>query len=122
MKILALTNLFPSAWDPLRASFNRQQFDRLAEHHDLDVLVAIDFHSRWRGPAAQPPQLRPARRSDFTFWYPPSIARSPHGLAWYACLLAQPGMRPRPEGHTLTLAHRGTPPEVGSRCPPRPLG
>src|SRR3546814_7524536 len=42
MKILALTNLFPSAWDPLRASFNRQQFDRLAEHHDLEVLVAID--------------------------------------------------------------------------------
>src|SRR3546814_3327964 len=76
MKILALTNLFPSAWDPLRASFNRQQFDRLAEHHDLEVLVAIDFHSRWRGPAGQPPQLRHARSSDFTFWYPPRVGRS----------------------------------------------
>src|SRR3546814_20664042 len=70
MKILALTNLLTSAWDPLRASFNRQQFDRLAEHHDLEVLVAIAFHSRWRCPPGQQLPLRTAHRSDCTFWYP----------------------------------------------------
>src|SRR3546814_20735380 len=122
MKILALTNLFPSAWDPLRASFNRQQFDRLAEHHDLEVLVAIDFHSRWRGPAGQPPQLRHARSSDFTFWYPPRVGRSLHGLAWYACLLAQHGRRPRPEGYDLLLASWGYPDAVGTRWLARRLG
>lgn len=122
MKILALTNLFPSAWDPLRASFNRQQFDRLAEHHDLEVLVAIDFHSRWRGPAGQPPQLRHARSSDFTFWYPPRVGRSLHGLAWYACLLAQHGRRLRTQGYDLLLASWGYPDAVGTRWLARRLG
>jgi len=28
MKVLILTNLFPTPWDPLRGAFNRQQFER----------------------------------------------------------------------------------------------
>lgn len=122
MKILALTNLFPSAWDPLRASFNRQQFDRLAEHHDLEVLVAIDFHSRWRGQVGEPPRLRHARASDFTFWYPPRIGRSLHGLAWYASLLAQHGARLRRQGYDLLFASWGYPDAVGTRWLARRLG
>lgn len=122
MKILALTNLFPSAWDPLRASFNRQQFDRLAEHHDVEVLVAIDFHTRWRGAAGQPPVLRHAHASDFTFWYPPRIGRSLHGLAWYASLLAQHGARLQRKGYDLLLASWGYPDAVGTRWLARRLG
>lgn len=122
MKILALTNLFPSAWDPLRASFNRQQFDRLGELHELDVMVAVDFHSRWRGPAGEPPRLQHARASDFTFWYPPRIGRSLHGLSWYASLLAQHGARLGRQGYDLLLASWGYPDAVGTRWLARRLG
>ena len=94
MNILALTNLFPSAWDPLRASFNRQQFDRLARVHDLQVMVAVDFRDRRRGRRGDPPPLAHARTADFTFWYPPRIGRSLHGLAWYASLMAPAPMTP----------------------------
>ncbi|NLG60032.1 MAG: glycosyltransferase family 4 protein [Gammaproteobacteria bacterium] len=122
MNILALTNLFPSAWDPLRASYNRQQFDRLAEHHDVEVLVAIDFHSRMRRRAAPPPTLQHARTSDFTFWYPPKVGRSLHGLAWYASLLAQHGRRLGRQGFDLLLASWGYPDAVGTRWLARRLG
>ena len=49
MKVLALTNLFPTPWDPLRGAFNRQQFERLGRRHALDVLTAVDFRERLRG-------------------------------------------------------------------------
>src|SRR3546814_8070772 len=65
------------------------------------------------GPAGQPPQLRHARSSDFTFWYPPRVGRSLHGLAWYACLLAQHGRRLCTEGYDLLLASWGYPDAVG---------
>jgi len=122
MKVLALTNLFPTAWDPLRASFNRQQFDRLAEHHDLEVLVAVDFRERRRGPRGEPPALAHARASDFTFWYPPGVGRSLHGLAWYASLLARHGARLARERYDVLLASWGYPDAVGTALLARRLG
>src|SRR3546814_17779370 len=74
------------------------------------------------GPAGQPPQLRHARSSDFTFWYPPRVGRSLHGLAWYTCLLAQHGRRLRTEGYDLLPASWGYPDAVGTPWPARPLG
>ena len=114
MNILALTNLFPSAWDPLRASFNRQQFDRLASAHDLEVMVAIDFRDRHRGRRGDPPALAHARTNDFTFWYPPRIGRSMHGMAWYASLMAQRGAVLRRGRYDLLLASWGYPDAVGT--------
>ncbi len=122
MKILVLTNLFPSAWDPLRASFNRQQFDRLAALHDLEVLVAVDFRERRRGPRGEAPRLTHARSSDFTFWYPPRIGRSLHGLSWYASLWAQHGARLKRERYDLLLASWAYPDAVGTARLARRLG
>ncbi|TWT17247.1 glycosyltransferase family 4 protein [Luteimonas marina] len=121
MNVLALTNLFPSRWDPLRASFNRQQFDRLAARHDLEVLVAVDFRER-RGPGGEPPALAHARTSHFTFWYPPGIGRSLHGLAWYASLLAQHGARLKRKRFDVLLASWGYPDAVGTAMLARRLG
>jgi glycosyltransferase involved in cell wall biosynthesis len=122
MKVLALTNLFPTAWDPLRASFNRQQFDRLGQYHDLDVMVAVDFRDRRRGPRGEAPVLEHARASDFTFWYPPRIGRSLHGLAWYASLMAQRGAQLRRARYDLLLASWGYPDAVGTARLARALG
>ncbi|WP_202840268.1 glycosyltransferase family 4 protein [Luteimonas saliphila] len=122
MRILALTNLFPTAWDPLRASFNRQQFDRLAEFHELDVMVAVDFRDRLRGPRGAAPVLRHARATDFTFWYPPRIGRGLHGLAWYASLLAQRRRMLRDGRYDLLLASWAYPDAIGTARLAKRLG
>ena len=122
VRILVLTNLFPSAWDPLRASFNRQQFDRLGARHDVVVMTAIDFRDRRRGRRGDPPSLLHATADDFTFWYPPRIGRSLHGATWYASLLAQQGRRLRAGRYDLLLASWAFPDAVGTRWLARRLG
>ena len=41
--MLVLTNLFPNRADPTFAPFNRQQFARLAEHADVEVLGVVPW-------------------------------------------------------------------------------
>jgi glycosyltransferase involved in cell wall biosynthesis len=122
VRVLVLTNLFPSAWDPLRASFNRQQFDRLGARHQVEVLTAVDFRDRRAGRRGEPPALLHARSSDFTFWYPPRIGRSLHGLTWYASLLAAHGARLRRDPPDLLLASWAYPDAVGTAWLARRLG
>ncbi|MCF6202815.1 MAG: glycosyltransferase family 4 protein [Methylococcaceae bacterium] len=40
-KILAFTNLFPRDWEPNRATFNRQQFQKIAEDFKVEVIVPV---------------------------------------------------------------------------------
>lgn len=46
-KLLIVTNLYPTPWAPNRASFNRQQFERLEEHIDVQKLILIPFTEWW---------------------------------------------------------------------------
>src|SRR5688572_5831514 len=52
MRILAITNLYPSPCHPGRAPFNRQQFRALAERHAVSVIAPVawtdELTSRWR--------------------------------------------------------------------------
>jgi glycosyltransferase involved in cell wall biosynthesis len=41
--LLAITNLYPLPWAPHRASFNKQQFDLLAEEVPLRVMVLVPW-------------------------------------------------------------------------------
>lgn len=41
MNVLVVTNLYPLPWEPNRASFNRQQFERLAEKCGVSILVPV---------------------------------------------------------------------------------
>ncbi|HEY0229968.1 MAG TPA: glycosyltransferase [Dokdonella sp.] len=102
LQILILTNLFPSPWDPRRASFNRQQFERLGADHDVDVLVAVDFRDRWRGRRGDP-ALRNLRMDYFTFFYPPRFGRSLHAVCWLVSLLLQRGLRLRKAHYDCVL-------------------
>ena len=94
MKILALTNLFPTPWDPLRGAFNRQQFERLGERHEVDVLVAVDFRERLAGKRGDV-QVANLRTDHFVFVYPPLIGRSLHAICWLLSLLWQRGRQIR---------------------------
>ena len=121
MKILVLTNLFPTPWDPLRGAFNRQQFERLGQRHEVDVLVAVDFRERLkRTPgAAHVPHVK---TDHFTFVYPPGIGRFLHALFWWLCLLWQHGRRLREAHYDCILVSWAYPDGVAASFLARRLG
>lgn len=102
MKILILTNLFPTPWDPLRGAFNRQQFERLGQHHDIDVLTAVDFRERLRGVRGDV-SVAGLHTDHFTFFYPPRVGRSLHAMTWLLSLWLQRGRRLRAGGYDCML-------------------
>lgn len=121
MKILVLTNLFPSPWDPLRSSFNRQQFERLAQRHDVDVLTAVDFRERLGGVRGKV-EIRELHTDHFTFVYPPGFGRSLHALCWLLSLLLQRGRRVRLGRYDCILASWAYPDAVAAGWLARMLG
>jgi glycosyltransferase involved in cell wall biosynthesis len=113
LKVLVLTNLFPSPWDPLRSPFNRQQFERLGQQHDVDVITAVDFRERFG-------RRRAAFRTDhvntdhFVFFYPPVIGRSLHAAFWLFSLLSQKLRRLRRTPYDCLLLSWGYPDAVAA--------
>ncbi len=85
MRILAITHLYPTPGDPAFAAFNRQQFDRLARLHQLQVVRPLSW------PAVMGQALRGRgvpegfRHEDGitvhtpTYFYPPRISRQHYG-------------------------------------------
>lgn len=121
MKVLVLTNLFPTPWDPWRGAFNRQQFERLGERHQVHVLTAVDFRQRWRG-TRHALQLANLDTDQFTFFYPPGFVRSLHALCWAASLWLQRAHTLRTAGYDCVLASWGYPDAVAATWVARRLG
>jgi glycosyltransferase involved in cell wall biosynthesis len=121
MKMLILTNLFPSPWDPLRGTFNRQQFERLGQRHDVDVLTAVDFRQRLRGVRGE---VKPSdlRTDHFIFVYPPGIGRSLHAACWLLSLWWQRGRSLRAARYDCLLASWAYPDAVAVGWLARHLG
>lgn len=103
MKILVLTNLFPTPWDPLRGAFNRQQFERLAQRHEVHVLTAVDFRERLHGVRGEV-HVSNLTTDHFTFVYPPRLGRSLHAACWALSLWLQRGRMLRQGGWDCLLA------------------
>ncbi|HEY8683240.1 MAG TPA: glycosyltransferase [Rhodanobacter sp.] len=121
MKILVLTNLFPTPWDPLRGTFNRQQFERLGQRHEVDVLTAVDFRERLAGTRGTV-AVAGLRTDHFVFVYPPRIGRSLHAVCWLVSLLLQRGRRLRAARYDCVLASWGYPDAVAAGWLARMLG
>jgi len=121
MKLLVLTNLFPTPWDPLRGTFNRQQFERLGRRHELHVLTAVDFRECLRGRrgSVEVPGLR---TDHFVFVYPPRFGRALHAACWLLSLLLQRGRRLRAAGYDGILASWAYPDAVAAGRLARLLG
>ena len=94
MRLLILTNLFADPFSPARATFNQQQFSRLAQQVTLKVLVPV----AWTEVLRRPLQWQKLRRQavqqwgyvDYViFWYPPGFGRSLHALFLLLSLLLQ---------------------------------
>jgi len=87
MRVLAVSNLFPSPVEPHRATYNRQQFGELARLVDLRVAVPVYWH-QWR-PAQYPDaQFEGVPATYFPYFYPPRILARLHGPAMAWSLLA----------------------------------
>ena len=43
-KLLIITNLYPSPWEPNRATFNKQQFEAIADDYELSFLIPVAFN------------------------------------------------------------------------------
>lgn len=93
-RLLVITNLFGFPWEPTRAMFNQQQFARLAEHFELQVLVAVPWPNALRHLRA----YRQARRDSastwpradyFVYWYLPGLGRSLHVPLFFLSVLLQ---------------------------------
>ena len=121
LKILVLTNLFPSPWDPLRSAFNRQQFERLGKHHDVDVLTAVDFRERFSRERS-PVRVSGLRTDHFVFFYPPVIGRSLRGVCWLLSLLTQKYRRLRHANHDCMLVSWAYPDAAAASWLARRLG
>jgi hypothetical protein len=121
MKILVLTNLFPTPWDPLRGAFNRQQFERLGRLHDVDVLTAVDFRERFTGVRGKV-EVAGLRTDHFVFVYPPRIGRALHAACWLVSLLLQRGRRLRAARYDCVLASWAYPDAVAAGWLARLLG
>lgn len=102
LKILILTNLFPTPWDPLRGAFNRQQFERLGARHDVDVLTAVDFRERLGGVRGEV-KVDNLRTDHFVFVYPPRFGRWLHPFTWAVSLLSQRWRKLRHSGYDVLL-------------------
>lgn len=121
MKILILTNLFPTPWDPLRGAFNRQQFERLGQNHEIDVLTAVDFRERWGGVRGEV-MVAGLRTDHFVFVYPPRFGRALHPLCWLLSLLWQRGRQLRKAHYDCLLASWAYPDAVAVSWLARRLG
>ncbi|WP_243049117.1 glycosyltransferase family 4 protein [Dyella sp. RRB7] len=121
LRILILTNLFPTPWDPLRGAFNRQQFERLGQHHDVDVLTAVSFTERMGGVKGDV-RVNHLHTDHFVFFYPPRLGRPLHALCWLLSLWWQRGRQLRAAGYDCLLVSWAYPDAAAVRWLARRLG
>lgn len=121
VKVLILTNLFPSPWLPHRAPFNRQQFTRLAALHDVEVIAGVGFRDWLRGRRGDP-ALEGIDVDYVVSWYLPVVLRRLHPVFWLASLLLQRGLRLRTSSYDCILASWAHPDGVGAAWVSRWLG
>ncbi len=87
-KILAFTNLFPRAWEPNRATFNRQQFSEISKHFHVEVLVPVawtDMLVAWKKNVLEmnPKNWDGITATYFPYFFIPRLARWSYGVTMF---------------------------------------
>jgi glycosyltransferase involved in cell wall biosynthesis len=96
MRVLALTNLFPSPYLPHKAPFNRYQFRLLGARHSVAVIAPIAWTDEFRARRRGLPPLPPGRRVELDglvvdhprFYFPPRILQGTYGRLFEASVAA----------------------------------
>lgn len=94
LRVLIVTNLFADPFNPSRATFNQQQFARLAKQLDVTVMVPVSWLEILRQPLAYRRLKREAMQrwpyADYVpYWYIPGIGRRLHAAFLFASLVLQ---------------------------------
>ncbi len=103
LKVLALGNLFPSPWEPGRASYNRQQFEHLGRLCEVQVIGAVDFRDRLHRAGAAP-RFSDLQARWFTFWHVPRVGRRWQPDCWLTALQVRHGRWIRQQQFDCLLA------------------
>jgi glycosyltransferase involved in cell wall biosynthesis len=86
--VLVITNLYPYPWEPNRAAFNRQQFEKLAEISHVKVIVLVPWTSAAKNLAKLKTHKKNNVEIDYCAYpYPPKIGRSLYPLFIFLSLL-----------------------------------
>ncbi len=94
LRVLIVTNLFADPFNASRATFNQQQFARLAKQLDLKVMVPVSWLEIVRQPLAYRRLKREALErwpfADYVpFWYIPRVGRRLHAVFLFVSLMLQ---------------------------------
>ena len=78
MKLLFISNVYPTPWEPNRGTFNRGLMDALAAAgHEVRCVVPIGWIDRMRAVLRRAPRFPTDSRATFRAWfYPPGLLRS----------------------------------------------
>jgi glycosyltransferase involved in cell wall biosynthesis len=87
MRILGLTNLYPSPWFPLRGVFNRQIFRALSKQDDVRLIVPISWTDELKVPQSSRRNSQLCRNTTLDgipvehprYLFPPKILRGFYG-------------------------------------------
>jgi glycosyltransferase involved in cell wall biosynthesis len=87
MRILAITNLYPNPYQPVRATFNREQFKAIAARCPMHIVSPIAWTDEWRATKDAARKLDATRRvkcDDITvdhprYLFPPKLLRTWYG-------------------------------------------
>lgn len=94
LRVLIVTNLFADPFNPSRATFNQQQFARLAKQLDVTVMVPVSWLEILRQPLAYRRLKRETQQrwpfADYVpYWYIPGVGRRLHGAFLFLSLMLQ---------------------------------
>ncbi|QEH37844.1 Putative teichuronic acid biosynthesis glycosyltransferase TuaC [Aquisphaera giovannonii] len=86
MKILVLTNLYPSPIRPFEAPFNQRRFQAMAAHHAVAIIAPIPWTDELKAgmcAAARPPADRHMRRDEICIGHPRYVFTPKILRRWY---------------------------------------
>ena len=92
-RLLIITNLYPTPWDHHRGTFNFQQFNRLAAHMEIKIIVPVSWKERlqnYKHPAIPLPPHPLMNKAVYPlYWYVPGMFRGSYGASMQASLHLQ---------------------------------
>ena len=110
-KLLIITNLFPSPWEPNRATFNKQQFNAIENDFDIYYLIPVSFID-WIKNRKQ--IVQSDRKRFVPYFFTPKVGRRFYAFYMFISMLCHSGLWVRKINPEKTLASWAYPDAVAS--------
>jgi glycosyltransferase involved in cell wall biosynthesis len=87
-KLLIITNLYPLPWEPNRATFNRQQFEAIADNYELTFLIPVAFIEWFKNRKSI---VQTESKRYFPYFFTPKIGRRFYALFMFISMMIHSG-------------------------------